>query len=106
MVGFKNAVNGTGVNDFWNNGDQQFAFSRGDKGFIAFTNGGDIKATIQTGLPAGVYCDVISGTVTETGRCTGRIVEVSWDRKVYVELRQYDFDGVLAVHILSRQRLI
>ena len=29
-------VLGTAVNNWWNNGDKQIAFCRGEKGFIAF----------------------------------------------------------------------
>lgn len=47
MVGFKNAVKGTGLNNWWDNGHQQIAFSRGNKGFVAFTVVGDLKQTLQ-----------------------------------------------------------
>jgi alpha-amylase len=52
-------------------------FSRSGKGYIFF-NGGSTATTVtvQTGLPAGFYCDVASGDLTPTG-CSGSMVEVS-----------------------------
>jgi len=38
MVGFRNAVEGTDINDWWDNGSNHIAFCRGNKGFIAFNN--------------------------------------------------------------------
>lgn len=35
MVHFRNVVQGTGLNDWWDNAGNQIAFCRGDKGFIA-----------------------------------------------------------------------
>ncbi|KRT80828.1 hypothetical protein AMK59_6017, partial [Oryctes borbonicus] len=75
MVGFRNAVQGTTLNDWWDNGAQQIAFCRGGAGFVAFTNGGSIAQTMETCLPSGTYCDVISGSL-ENGSCTGKTVTV------------------------------
>jgi hypothetical protein len=43
---------GTGVNDWWDNGDKQIALCRGGKGFIAFNDqyGTDLKVTLQVNL--------------------------------------------------------
>jgi alpha-amylase len=43
---------GTGVNDWWDNGDKQIAFCRGGKGFIAFNGqyGTDLKVNLQVNL--------------------------------------------------------
>ena len=39
---------GTDMNDWWDNGNNQIAFCRGDKGFIAINNDGyDLKETLQ-----------------------------------------------------------
>jgi hypothetical protein len=42
-------VLGTGVNDWWDNGDYQIAFCRGGKGFIAFNDqyDTDLSVTLQ-----------------------------------------------------------
>ncbi|KAK9680362.1 Alpha amylase, C-terminal all-beta domain [Popillia japonica] len=101
MIAFRNAVRGTGVNDWWSNGDQQIAFCRGENGFVAFTNGGTISQTMQTCLPSGTYCDVISGSLIN-GQCTGKSVTVSANGLGHVQLADNEEDGVLAIHINAR----
>ncbi|MGW5159203.1 carbohydrate binding domain-containing protein [Nonomuraea wenchangensis] len=66
MVGFYNAVKGTGVANWTDNGNNLIAFSRGDRGWIAINNeGGAVTQTFTTGLPAGTYPNVAgNGTVT------------------------------------------
>lgn len=62
MVGFRNAVSGTSMENWWDNGSDAIAFSRGDKGFVAINNGdGEVNETVSTSLPDGDYCDVQSG---------------------------------------------
>jgi alpha-amylase len=76
MVGWHNAVSGTSVANWWSDGSNQIAFSRGAKGYIAINNSGSaLNRTFATGLPAGTYCDVISGGVSG-GNCTGTAVTV------------------------------
>ncbi|MGQ0838515.1 carbohydrate-binding module family 20 domain-containing protein [Actinokineospora sp.] len=59
MVGFRNAVAGTGVTNWWTNGTNAIAFGRGSKGYVAVNREtGPISRTFQTSLPAGNYCDV------------------------------------------------
>lgn len=101
MIGFKNAVKGTDINDWWSNGDQQIAFCRGNKGFIAFTNNGNISRKFQTRLPIGIYCDVISGNLVK-GTCTGKTVEVEKDGTAFVQIPSQNEDGVLAIHVNAR----
>ncbi|KAI4459947.1 alpha-amylase [Holotrichia oblita] len=101
MIGFRNAVRGTGVNDWWSNGAQQIAFCRGGSGFVAFNNGGTISQTMQTCLPSGTYCDVISGSLIN-GQCTGKTVTVGDDGLGYVHLTDNEEDGVLAIHVNAR----
>lgn len=69
MVGFRNAVRGTAVGNWWDNGNNAIAFGRGDKGYVVLNHeGGSLTRTFQTGLAAGTYCDVQSGTpVTVNG---------------------------------------
>lgn len=62
MVRFRNVVGVEPVANWWDNGVNQIAFSRGRKGFIAINDDEfALKQRLQTGLPPGVYCDVISG---------------------------------------------
>ena len=76
MVGWHNAVKGTSVANWWTDGSNQIAFSRGDKGYVAINNSGStLNRTFATGLPAGTYCDVLSGGGSG-GSCTGTAVTV------------------------------
>ena len=79
MVAFRNAVAGTPVANWWDNGNDAIAFSRGGKGFVAINREtGPITHTFQTSLPAGGYCDVQRGGCTRhqvdsNGRFTATI---------------------------------
>jgi len=62
MAKFRNVASNESVANWWDNGNQQIAFSRGNKAFVAINNDDSaLKAKLKTGLPAGKYCDVISG---------------------------------------------
>lgn len=52
---------------------------------------------LQTCLPQGTYCDVISGA-SEGGSCTGKTVTVGSDGTAYIEILNSEDDGVLAIH--------
>ncbi|MER7071659.1 carbohydrate-binding module family 20 domain-containing protein [Terrabacter sp. NPDC000476] len=71
MVGFRNAVAGTAVTNWWSNGNNAIAFGRGAKGYVVVNHEtGPVTSTFQTSLPAGAYCDVTHGTVSG-GACSG-----------------------------------
>ncbi|MFB9237791.1 alpha-amylase family protein [Plantactinospora siamensis] len=71
MVGFRNAVAGTGVTNWWSNGYQAIAFGRGNRGYVAINHESfAVTQTFQTSLPAGTYCDVQHGD-RSGGGCTG-----------------------------------
>lgn len=99
MVRFRNLVKGTKIDNWWDNGSNQIAFSRGCSGFVAF-NGDqyDLKKNLKVCLPPGQYCDVISGNL-EKGRCTGKIVTVGSDGNANIEIGAGEEDGVLAIHV-------
>ncbi|KDR10404.1 alpha-amylase 1-like [Zootermopsis nevadensis] len=103
MVAFRNVVKGTPVTNWWDNGSQQIAYSRGNLGFVAFNDqyNTDLKQTIQTSLPAGTYCDIISGE-KQGSSCTGKSVTVDTDGKAYVEILYSEEDGVLAITVASK----
>ena len=59
MIAFRNYVNGTKVADWQDDGGDNIAFSRGDKGFIAINNGKtDKDASYTTSLADDEYCNV------------------------------------------------
>ncbi|XP_015840636.2 alpha-amylase [Tribolium castaneum] len=101
MVGFRNAVQGTGIENWWSDGNQQIAFGRGNKGFVAFTIGYDLNQHLQTGLPAGSYCDVISGNA-ENGSCSGKTITVGGDGYADISLGANEDDGVIAIHVNAK----
>ncbi|WTG93642.1 alpha-amylase family glycosyl hydrolase [Kitasatospora sp. NBC_01560] len=79
MVGFRNAVAGTGITNWWSNGNNAIAFGRGGKGFVAINReSGPVTQTFQTSLPAGSYCDVQHGDPA-AGGCTGPSYTVGTD---------------------------
>ncbi|XP_058460013.1 alpha-amylase 2-like [Malaya genurostris] len=99
MVGFRNAVAGTQLNDWWDNGNQQIAFCRGDKGFIAFNADSlDLDRPLQTCLPPGTYCDAISGKPIN-GSCTGKTIVVGPDGFANIRISTSEEDGVIALHV-------
>ena len=54
--------------------------------------------SMQTCLPAGSYCDVISGA-KENGSCTGTTVNVDGSGMAQIYLPNTSQDGVLAIHV-------
>jgi alpha-amylase len=63
MVSFRRVVRGTSVNNWWDDGANAIAFSRGTQGFVAI-NGGNatVTATVTTGMAPGTYLDRIAGS--------------------------------------------
>ncbi len=72
MVGFHNAVRGTAVTEWWDNGNDAIAFGRGDKGYLVLNDESSALTgrSFHTQLPAGVYCDVFHGDYS-AGSCSG-----------------------------------
>lgn len=72
MVGFRNAVAGTAVSNWWSNGNNAIAFGRGSAGYVVINHEPSaITRTFQTSLPAGTYCDVAHGDPGANGACSG-----------------------------------
>jgi len=103
MVEFRNTVEGTGVNNWWDNQSNQIAFSRGNRGFIVFNGqyGVDLRQTLQTGLPAGTYCDIATGRKVGTS-CTGSIIHVQANGVADIFLSASVSEGFLAIDANSR----
>lgn len=102
MVKFRNVVKDEKVSNWWDNGNYQAAFSLGNKGFVAFNvESFDLDQRLQTGLPEGRYCDVISGNL-ESGHCTGKTVSVDRSGYAQIQLKSTEEDGVLAIHKAAR----
>ena len=68
---------GQGVKNWWTNSNNQIAFSRGNKAFLAINKAGyDMNEFLQTGLPKGSYCDVITGE-SNGNSCSGETTRLT-----------------------------
>jgi alpha-amylase len=103
MVKFRNVVGNAWVNNWWDNGSNQIAFSRGNRGFIAFNGqfGVDLNVRLFTGLPSGTYCDIATGSRVGSS-CTGGTVTVGSDGYANIFLSAQVPEGFIAFHIESR----
>jgi len=81
MVGFRNATIGEfRVTDWWDNGNNQIAFGRGGLGFVAINreDNQSLNQTLQTGMPAGFYCDIVNGDFNSVDKtCSGPVIQVA-----------------------------
>lgn len=76
MVKFRSTVAGTAIENWWDNGANAIAFSRGDKGFVAINHESTtLGMPLATGLAAGTYCDVLTGGKVGSA-CVGTSVVV------------------------------
>lgn len=100
MVQFKNVVAGGALNNWADNGVDQVAFCVGTRGFIAFNgyNLAKFDSVLQVCLPEGIYCDVISGKMTELG-CSGEEVSVNKSGFARIVIPANHRVGVLALHV-------
>ncbi|KAA1471760.1 glycoside hydrolase [Dentipellis sp. KUC8613] len=79
MVGFRNTVGTAALTNWVAPNSQQIAFGRGSAGFVAINNeDSQWSTTFKTSLPAGSYCDVITGA-SSSGSCTGNTITVGSD---------------------------
>ncbi|XP_076462136.1 alpha-amylase-like [Babylonia areolata] len=99
MVAFRNVAGTAPLSNWWSGADYQIAFGRGDKAFLALNlEDFPLRATLQTGLPQGSYCDVISGNL-EQGRCTGNTVQVGGDGRAHFDVCSSCDDPMVAIHV-------
>ena len=102
MAKFRNVAQGEPMRNWWDNGNNQIAFSRGNKAFLAINNDNyAMDVTLQTGMPGGAYCDLISGNKIN-GSCTGKTITVNSDGTLRVYIKYYDEDPVIAIHAESK----
>ena len=102
MVGFHNAVAGTPMDKWWDDGGNAVAFARGDKGYVVINNATAplTGRSFHTGLPAGTYCDVTEGRAAAGATsCPDRSVTVNADGWFTADLRGRD---ALAIDVADR----
>lgn len=77
MVGFRAATrDAPTVDHWWDNGGNQIAFSRGDRGFVVINRADRaLSQRLHTGLPAGDYCNLWDGGLAD-GACEGGVIRV------------------------------
>ncbi|MFE0464730.1 carbohydrate-binding module family 20 domain-containing protein [Kitasatospora sp. NPDC058965] len=99
MVGWHNAAQGQSVANWYDDGSNLIAFSRGSKAWIAINNeGSTVTKTYATGLAAGTYCDVIHGDYTAaTGACSGPTVTVDANGNATVSVAAKDSVALYAM---------
>lgn len=101
MVGWHNTVAGAPVANWWDDGQNLIAFSRGNRGWVALNN--DPVAHTQgfgTGLAKGTYCNLIQGQPSQ-GACSGATVEVDRNGRATVTVPA---KGSVAIDVTSRIR--
>jgi alpha-amylase len=99
MVRFRKVVAGTDINHWWDNGANAIAFSRGTKGFVAISRENTtVTATIPTGMPAGSYCNLLTGGRNGSA-CVGDTVVVDSTAAVAIHLLT---NSAVAIDTLSR----
>ncbi|KAH8996004.1 glycoside hydrolase [Lactarius akahatsu] len=85
MVRFRNQVGRAPVTGWVSPSSQQIAFSRGSDGFVAINNADSAwNTTFMTGLPGGSYCNVIDGSSSPEGTCTGTAFTIGPDGSMTV----------------------
>lgn len=110
MVEFRNVTQGAiSVDHWWDNGNNQIAFARGERGFVAINNEDiPLRQQLMTGLPPGQYCNVLAlpeaqaaaeGAEAELNDCNNNLVEVDAFGQVHIEVPPYQ---ALAIHIGAR----
>ncbi|HET6283915.1 MAG TPA: alpha-amylase family protein [Polyangia bacterium] len=77
LIGFRQATaSAPMVTNWWDDGANQIAFGRGDKGFVIINRGAtSLRRVFATALPAGSYCDVYPGLPTAAG-CAAAPIQV------------------------------
>jgi pullulanase/glycogen debranching enzyme len=78
MVAFRQMTAGEPVTHWWDNGSNQIAFGLGNKGYVAINRqNSSLTGTFQTGMPAGIYCDVTKGEWVDGATCSGPTITVA-----------------------------
>jgi alpha-amylase len=100
MVRFRKNVAGTAIVNWWDDGSNAIAFSRGDRGFVAINRESTaVTATVSTPLAPGPYCDLLT-----TGRagplCDGAVVIVAADGTITFTLER---NTALAIDASTRR---
>ncbi|XP_077533137.1 alpha-amylase-related protein-like [Haemaphysalis longicornis] len=104
MVRFRNAVGDAPAVNWWDDDEDAVSFARLRRGFVLVNNGrSTVNGLFNTTLPAGYYCDVLTGSRLDGRSCTGRVVRVRGDG--FAHLTVDDAAEVPAVAIQIEERV-
>lgn len=102
MVKFRTAVADAPVNNWTTYNSNALSFCRGNVGCAVFVTGNnDFDQQIKTTLPAGKYCDIISGDI-EKGACSGKTITVGSDGNAQVDIHKNDQFGAVVIYTGSK----
>ncbi|KAL8178241.1 UNVERIFIED_CONTAM: hypothetical protein K2H54_038248 [Gekko kuhli] len=102
MVIFRNIVHDQPLVQWWDNNNNQVAFGRDGKGFIVFNNDDrNLSEMLLTGLPAGIYCDVITGQ-KEGNHCTGIQIHVAANGIANFQISSQTENPFIAIHVEAK----
>lgn len=90
MVGFRKKMGASRVENFWSNGNNLMAFSRGNLGFVIINKENySVTRWFDTKLPQGSYCNIIKSDSTV---CSEKVVV---DRYGWAQIRVEPWDAVV-----------
>lgn len=104
MVKFRNVVGDLPIQNYADNGQNQIAFCRGDRGFIAMNNelSLNMKSHLKACVPAGIYCDIMTGGKVND-ECAGDEVVVDEEGKVEIFIPWMKEIPIVAIHVEARK---
>jgi alpha-amylase len=85
------------LENWWSNGGNQIAFSRGESGFVAINKEQSwLTTSLISSLSPGVYCNVLKGELSADGSsCSGETVTVNASGQAEVNIGPWD---AVAIH--------
>ncbi|XP_030378688.1 alpha-amylase-like [Scaptodrosophila lebanonensis] len=101
LIELRNIAGSSPLTHWWSQHDQQIAFARANA-FVAINmeKEKELNAKLQTGLPSGVYCDIIDGEKSDSG-CSGRKLYVDAEGWLQLQLPPGSISSV-ATHINAK----
>jgi len=103
MVKFRKVAGAEHVNNWWDNGNNQIAFSRGNKAFVLINKESTyVDRYFKTDLPTGSYCNVLTGDMVQNAtRCTAETIFVN--QGGYAHIKTHPRSAV-AIHVGAKLR--
>lgn len=83
--------------DWWDNGNNQIAFGRGNSGFVAINKEGfSMNVSVSTSMSAGTYCNVLKGELSaDKQSCSGETITVQNNGSINLNVASFD---AIAIH--------